>query len=593
MGSSTENSAFGTSRNPHDPTRVPGGSSGGSVVAVAASCVPVALGSETGGSVRQPAAFCGTVGVKPTYGRVSRYGLVAFGSSLDQIGTVGTTVEDAALVLSVIAGSDPHDATSAPEPVGDLSTGLDDTDPADIRIGWPAEYFGEGLDPAILSACEAARDRLAQAGAEIVEVSLPHSPYGIAVYYTVAIAEASSNLARYDGVRYGFRGDSSELSSMYLKTRAAFGAELKRRIMLGTYVLSAGYYEAFYGKGTAVRARIRADFEGAFERVDAILTPTTPTPAFPIGEKAEDPLAMYLNDIYTVSANLAGIPAISIPWGRTPASGDRSALPIGSSSWGRISPSGGCSRSRGSLSEARRPITPAPKRRRRAGPPVAERASAALETSYEPVIGLEVHVQLSTASKIFCGCSTAYGAPPNTQICPICLGYPGSLPMLNAGAVELAVRAAIALGCEVHPRSIFARKHYFYPDLPKGYQISQYDRPLATGGVLEIRLDDGGRKTVRITRVHLEEDAGSPRTPRTGRGSISTAAAHRSSRSSPSPISPARAKRTCTCRRSSRRSSTSTYRTATWRRGVCAATPTSRSAGGAKRPFPRRPKSRT
>ena len=329
MGSSTENSAFGPSRNPHDPNRVPGGSSGGSVVAVAADCVPVALGSETGGSVRQPAAFCGTVGVKPTYGRVSRYGLVAFGSSLDQIGTVGATVEDAALVLSVVAGSDPHDATSAPEPVGDLSAGLDDVDPAGIRIGWPSEYFGEGLDPAILAACEAARDRLAEAGAEIVEVSLPHSPYGIAVYYTVAIAEASSNLARYDGVRYGFRAESSELSSMYLKTRAAFGAELKRRIMLGTYVLSAGYYEAFYGKGTAVRARIRDDFERAFERVDAILTPTTPTPAFPIGEKAENPLAMYLNDIYTVSANLAGIPAISLPWGKTPARPDRPALPIG------------------------------------------------------------------------------------------------------------------------------------------------------------------------------------------------------------------------------------------------------------------------
>ncbi|HET6617840.1 MAG TPA: Asp-tRNA(Asn)/Glu-tRNA(Gln) amidotransferase subunit GatA [Gemmatimonadota bacterium] len=329
MGSSTENSAFGTSRNPHDPTRVPGGSSGGSVVSVAAGCVPVALGSETGGSVRQPAAFCGTVGVKPTYGRVSRYGLVAFGSSLDQIGTVGTTVADAALLLSVIAGSDPHDATSAPDPVGDLATGLDDGEIAGARIGWPTEYFGEGLEPAILSACEAARDALTRAGAEIVEVSLPHSPYGIAVYYTVAIAEASSNLARYDGVRYGHRAPATDLSSMYLKTRAAFGAELKRRIMLGTYVLSAGYYEAFYGKGTAVRARIRGDFERAFADVDALLCPTTPTPAFPIGEKADDPLAMYLNDIYTVTANLAGIPAISLPWGKTPARPDRPALPIG------------------------------------------------------------------------------------------------------------------------------------------------------------------------------------------------------------------------------------------------------------------------
>ena len=329
MGSSTENSAFGTSRKPHDPTRVPGGSSGGSVAAVAAGCVPVALGSETGGSVRQPAAFCGAVGVKPTYGRVSRYGLVAFGSSLDQIGTVGATVEDAALLLSVVGGSDPHDATSAPVPVGDLASGLDEAAIAGTRIGWPAEYFGEGLDPAILAACESAREALANAGAEIVEVSLPHSPYGIAVYYTVAIAEASSNLARYDGVRYGLRVGDGDLSSMYLKTRAAFGAELKRRIMLGTYVLSAGYYEAFYGKGTAVRARIRGDFDHAFADVDALLCPTTPTPAFPIGEKADDPLAMYLNDIYTVSANLAGIPALSLPWGRTPARADRPALPIG------------------------------------------------------------------------------------------------------------------------------------------------------------------------------------------------------------------------------------------------------------------------
>jgi aspartyl-tRNA(Asn)/glutamyl-tRNA(Gln) amidotransferase subunit A len=329
MGSSTENSAFGPTRNPHDPARVAGGSSGGSVAAVAAGCVPVALGSETGGSVRQPAAFCGVVGVKPTYGRVSRYGLVAFGSSLDQIGTIGDTVEDAALLLSVVAGSDPHDATSAPDPVGNLSDGLDDRDLAGTRIGWPVEYFEEGLEPAILAACEAARDALADAGAEIVDLSLPHSPYGIAVYYTVAIAEASSNLARYDGVRYGFRATAGDVRSMYVKTRGAFGAELKRRIMLGTYVLSAGYYEAFYGKGTAVRARIRGDFERAFADVDALLCPTTPTPAFEIGEKADDPLAMYLNDIYTVSANLAGIPAISLPWGRTPARPDRPALPIG------------------------------------------------------------------------------------------------------------------------------------------------------------------------------------------------------------------------------------------------------------------------
>jgi aspartyl-tRNA(Asn)/glutamyl-tRNA(Gln) amidotransferase subunit A len=330
MGSSTENSAFGPTRHPLDATRVPGGSSGGSVAAVAAGCVPIALGSETGGSVRQPAAFCGVVGVKPTYGRVSRYGLVAFGSSFDQIGTIGWTVEDAARLLAVIAGSDPHDATSLPHDVDDYVSGLDEWDPRGARIGWPREYFGEGLDPAIRAACEAARDQLAAGGAEIIEVSMPHALYGIAVYYVVAIAEASSNLARYDGVRYGYRAHgASDLQDMYFRTRAAFGAEVKRRIMLGTYVLSAGYYEAFYGKGTAVRARITGDFDAAWQRVDAILTPTTPTPAFPLGEKVDDPLAMYLNDIYTVSANLAQIPAISIPWGKTRAANERPALPIG------------------------------------------------------------------------------------------------------------------------------------------------------------------------------------------------------------------------------------------------------------------------
>jgi aspartyl-tRNA(Asn)/glutamyl-tRNA(Gln) amidotransferase subunit A len=330
MGSSTENSAFGPTRHPLDPTRVPGGSSGGSVAAVASGCVPIALGSETGGSVRQPAAFCGVVGVKPTYGRVSRYGLVAFGSSLDQIGTIGWTVEDAARLLGVIAGSDPHDATSLPHEVEDYTSGLDEWEPRGARIGWPHEYFGEGLDPAILAACEAARDRLAAEGAEIVEVSMPHAPYGIAVYYIVAIAEASSNLARYDGVRYGYRAAGArDLQAMYFRTRAAFGAEVKRRIMLGTYALSVGYYEAFYGKGTAVRARITGDFDAAWERVDALISPTTPTPAFELGEKVDDPLAMYLNDIYTVNANLAQIPAISIPWGKTPSADSRPALPIG------------------------------------------------------------------------------------------------------------------------------------------------------------------------------------------------------------------------------------------------------------------------
>lgn len=323
MGSSTENSAYGPTRNPHDRDRVAGGSSGGSAAAVAAGAVPVALGSSTGGSVRQPAAFCGVVGVKPTYGRVSRYGLVAFGSSFDQIGTLATSVEDAAQLLEVVAGSDPSDATTRPELIGELAVDIDSWEPRGARIGWPKEYFATGLDPDIRRACETALERLATGGAEIVEVSLPHSESGVAIYYIVAIAEASSNLARYDGVRYGFREPSDNLQSMYFRTRAAFGAEVKRRIMLGTYVLSAGYYEAFYGKGTAVRARITSDFDAAWDHVDALVAPTTPTPAFKIGEKIEDPLEMYLNDIYTVSANLAGIPAISIPYGAI------GGLPIG------------------------------------------------------------------------------------------------------------------------------------------------------------------------------------------------------------------------------------------------------------------------
>ncbi len=323
MGSSTENSAYGPTRNPHDRDRVAGGSSGGSAAAVAVGAVPIALGSSTGGSVRQPAAFCGVVGVKPTYGRVSRFGLVAFGSSFDQIGTLATSVEDAALLLEVVAGSDPSDATTRPEQVGELAAGIDSWEPRAARIGWPREYFAAGLDSGIRRACETALERLAAGGAEIVEVSLPHSERGVAVYYIVAIAEASSNLARYDGVRYGFRAPADDLQSMYFRTRAAFGPEVKRRIMLGTYVLSAGYYEAFYGKGTAVRARITSDFDAAWEQVDALLAPTTPTPAFRIGEKVDDPLEMYLNDIYTVSANLAGIPAISIPYGAI------DGLPIG------------------------------------------------------------------------------------------------------------------------------------------------------------------------------------------------------------------------------------------------------------------------
>jgi aspartyl-tRNA(Asn)/glutamyl-tRNA(Gln) amidotransferase subunit A len=314
MGSSNENSAFGTVKNPWDTARVPGGSSGGSAVAVASGVVRASLGSETGGSVRQPASFCGIVGLKPTYGRISRFGLVAFASSLDQIGIFGQTSKDVAAVLGAIAGRDKNDATTADVEVPDYASELE-KDLTGKRIGVPRALFGEGLDEEVRSSVEAAIDNYERLGAEIVDVELPNSKYSIAVYYIIATAEASSNLARFDGVRYGFRAEEArELRQMYMKTREeGFGAEVKRRIMLGTYVLSSGYYDAYYAKAQKVRTLLKQDFISAFERCDAILTPTAPTTAFKIGEKSDDPLAMYLSDIYTASANLAGIPGISVP----------------------------------------------------------------------------------------------------------------------------------------------------------------------------------------------------------------------------------------------------------------------------------------
>ncbi len=325
MGSSNESSAFGAAKNPWDVTRVPGGSSGGSAVAVASGVVRVALGSETGGSVRQPASLCGIVGLKPTYGRISRYGLVAFASSLDNIGIFGQTSRDIADVLSVIAGRDPHDSTSADVPVPDYAAGIN-ADIAGKKIGVPRELFGEGLDADVKEKVEAAIENYRSLGAEIVDVELPYAKYGIAVYYIIATAEASSNLARYDGVRYGFRAEESdELRKMYFRTREeGFGAEVKRRIMLGTYVLSSGYYDAYYAKAQKVRFLVKQDYEKAFTQCDVILTPTSPSVAFKIGERSDDPLAMYLSDIYTVSANLAGVPAVSVPCGLS-----NEGLPIG------------------------------------------------------------------------------------------------------------------------------------------------------------------------------------------------------------------------------------------------------------------------
>jgi len=329
MGSSTENSALAQTRNPFDLKYVPGGSSGGSASAVSARMVTVSLGSDTGGSIRLPASFCGVCGLKPTYGRVSRYGLVAYGSSLDQIGPFALNVSDLALILNVISGHDPRDSTSVPEdyaPVGDFLAGLDRPIKG-LKIGLPNEFFGrDGLDPQVATATGKALDVLRDLGAETVAVSLPHSDYAIACYYLIATAEASSNLARYDGVRYGHRTASpADIDDVYFSSRAeGLGDEVKRRIMLGTYVLSAGYYDAYYLKALKVRTLIKRDFEAAFAQADIICGPVSPTAAFRIGEKAQDPLTMYLSDIYTISVNLAGLPALSVPCGFTNA-----GLPIG------------------------------------------------------------------------------------------------------------------------------------------------------------------------------------------------------------------------------------------------------------------------
>ena len=495
MGSSNENSAFGPVLNPWNRARVPGGSSGGSAAAVAAGLAPWALGTDTGGSIRQPAALCGIVGLKPTYGAVSRYGMIAFASSLDQAGPLTRDVTDAALLLRHMVGRDECDATSLGHPEEIALPTAESL--AGVRLGVPEELTGEGIDPGVLDAFRGALSRAQELGAEIHDVRLPHAPHGLSAYYVLAPAEASSNLARFDGVRYGLRAENAEdLFALYTHTRHdGFGAEVKRRIMLGTYALSAGYYDAYYGRAQRVRTKIVADFDAAFADVDFILTPTSPTVAFPLGERTGDPWSMYINDFCTVPMSLAGIPAISIPCGLA---GDGGAPRSESGSGG--SPSGCRSLARCSARTAC--STPPLRWSGRSASTGRGRGSGSRRemsaVEYEPVIGLEIHIQLATATKMFCGCALSFGEPPNTRTCPVCLGLPGSLPVANARAVHFGLMIGLALDSELAPRSIFHRKNYFYPDLPKGYQISQYDEPLCLGG----RLGE-----VRIHRVHLEEDA--------------------------------------------------------------------------------------
>ena len=474
MGSSNETSFFGKVKNPWDVSAVPGGSSGGSAAAVAARLAPAATGTDTGGSIRQPAALTGITGIKPTYGTVSRYGMIAFASSLDQGGPMAKSAEDCALMLNVMAGFDSRDSTSLERDKEDYTRDLEqplqgpENRPAQgvfrrrlVRRRGPGGGSRARRIPQ--ARCRNRRNQPAQ-----------HAPLHPGVL-RAGTGGGRSNLARFDGVRYGYRApEYGDLADMYQKTRAqGFGTEVKRRIMIGTYVLSAGYYDAYYIKAQKLRRLIAQDFEQAFKQCDVIMGPTAPTTAFKLGEKSDDPVSMYLSDIYTIAVNLAGLPGMSVPCGF----GDN-GLPVGLQIVGNY------------FAEAK--MLNVAHQYQLATDWHHAHAGRDLNMQWEVVIGLETHAQLNTVSKIFSGAATAYGAEPNTQACAVDIALPGVLPVFNRAAAEKAVKFGLAIGARINRKSVFERKNYFYPDLPKGYQISQLELPIvAEGGTLRIQAAAG------------------------------------------------------------------------------------------------------
>ena len=505
MGSSTEHSAYGPTHNPWDLDRIPGGSGGGSAAAVAAFEAPLAIGTDTGGSIRQPGAVTGTVGVKPTYGGVSRYGLVALANSLDQVGPVTRTVVRRRAAARDHRRPRPDGLDLVQDQVPDLTDAARlgaDGDLTGVRIGVVKELGGEGYQDGVLARFQESIDLMVKAGAEVVEVSCPSFVHALATYYLILPAEASSNLAKFDAMRYGLRVlpegiESPSAEEVMRATRdAGFGDEVKRRIILGTYALSSGYYDAYYGQAQKVRTLIIRDFDAAFEQADVLVSPTAPTTAFKLGEKLDDPLAMYLNDLATIPANLSGVPGISVPSGLA----DEDGLPAGVQILAPALADDRVYRVGAALETLLRDQWGGPLLDQ--APELTEGALGMTATlvpfeevleKFDPALGLEVHVELNTATKMFCGCPAAFGAEPNTQVCPTCLGLPGAMPVVNGKAVESAIRIGLALNCEIAEWCRFARKNYFYPDMPKNFQTSPVRRADRVRG-LHGRGGRGGRR---------------------------------------------------------------------------------------------------